>query len=184
MLASVLPSQHLRPVSSCSHSRLLSSSQSNFCCGHRLQHRQPVRILAPVPFSVEAAHKKGGGSTKNGRDSKSKRRGVKVYGGQPVKAGGIIVRQVGSTVLFDSISSCLAQACTLLSQNCMDAGHSWRRSVNRQGLHPFCIERGHCPVQENQVHQLGEFVSLASLSCMQAVMATHERVLALTGVCA
>lgn len=50
-----------------------------------------------VPFTVEAAHKKGAGSTKNGRDSVSKRRGIKVYGGQPVRAGGIIFRQVGST---------------------------------------------------------------------------------------
>ena len=47
---------------------------------------------------VENAHKKGAGSTKNGRDSKSKRRGVKSYGNQPIKAGGIIVRQLGSTV--------------------------------------------------------------------------------------
>lgn len=46
---------------------------------------------------VQNAHKKGAGSTKNGRDSKSKRRGVKSYGNQPIKAGGIIVRQLGST---------------------------------------------------------------------------------------
>ena len=39
------------------------------------------------------AHKKGSGSTKNGRDSNSQRLGVKVYGNQPVKAGGIVVRQ-------------------------------------------------------------------------------------------
>uniref|UniRef100_A0A7S0RJZ3 50S ribosomal protein L27, chloroplastic n=1 Tax=Chlamydomonas leiostraca TaxID=1034604 RepID=A0A7S0RJZ3_9CHLO len=45
---------------------------------------------------IQNAHKKGSGSTKNGRDSQAKRRGVKVYGGQPVKAGGIIVRQVGT----------------------------------------------------------------------------------------
>jgi large subunit ribosomal protein L27 len=43
------------------------------------------------------AHKKGAGSTKNGRDSVSKRLGVKVYGNQPVKAGGIVVRQRGLT---------------------------------------------------------------------------------------
>ena len=43
------------------------------------------------------AHKKAGGSTKNGRDSNSQRRGVKIYGGQEVKAGNIIVRQVGSS---------------------------------------------------------------------------------------
>lgn len=42
------------------------------------------------------AHKKAGGSTRNGRDSESKRLGVKVYGGQAVNAGGIIVRQRGT----------------------------------------------------------------------------------------
>ena len=43
------------------------------------------------------AHKKGAGSTKNGRDSNSKRLGVKIYGNQPVKTGGIVVRQRGLT---------------------------------------------------------------------------------------
>jgi large subunit ribosomal protein L27 len=42
------------------------------------------------------AHKKGGGSSKNGRDSKPKFRGVKRYGGQVVNAGEIIVRQKGT----------------------------------------------------------------------------------------
>jgi large subunit ribosomal protein L27 len=42
------------------------------------------------------AHKKGGGSTKNGRDSESKRLGIKRSGGQLVKAGEIIVRQRGT----------------------------------------------------------------------------------------
>jgi large subunit ribosomal protein L27 len=42
------------------------------------------------------AHKKGLGSSRNGRDSKSKRLGVKVFAGQPVKAGMIIVRQRGT----------------------------------------------------------------------------------------
>ena len=42
------------------------------------------------------AHKKGGGTTRNGRDSESKRLGVKVYGGQSIHAGGIIVRQRGT----------------------------------------------------------------------------------------
>jgi large subunit ribosomal protein L27 len=41
------------------------------------------------------AHKKGAGSTKNGRDSNSKRLGVKRFGGQTVKAGNILVRQHG-----------------------------------------------------------------------------------------
>ena len=44
------------------------------------------------------AHKKGGGSSRNGRDSKAKRLGVKRYGGQVVKAGSIIIRQRGSRV--------------------------------------------------------------------------------------
>ncbi len=44
------------------------------------------------------AHKKGGGSTKNGRDSQSKRLGVKAYAGQHVLAGSIIIRQRGTKV--------------------------------------------------------------------------------------
>jgi len=42
------------------------------------------------------AHKKAGGSTRNGRDSESKRLGVKIYGGQEITAGNIIVRQRGT----------------------------------------------------------------------------------------
>ncbi len=42
------------------------------------------------------AHKKAGGSTRNGRDSESKRLGVKVYGGESIKAGAIIIRQRGT----------------------------------------------------------------------------------------
>ncbi|MEI7577028.1 MAG: 50S ribosomal protein L27 [Armatimonadota bacterium] len=42
------------------------------------------------------AHKKGQGSTRNGRDSNSKRRGIKKYGGEVVKPGAIIVRQCGT----------------------------------------------------------------------------------------
>ena len=42
------------------------------------------------------AHKKAGGSTRNGRDSESKRLGVKVFGGQAISAGGIIIRQRGT----------------------------------------------------------------------------------------
>ena len=44
------------------------------------------------------AHKKGGGSTRNGRGSNAQFRGVKVFGGQLVRAGGILVRQVGQTI--------------------------------------------------------------------------------------
>jgi large subunit ribosomal protein L27 len=44
------------------------------------------------------AHKKGGGSSRNGRDSNSKRLGVKAFGGQTVTAGSIIVRQRGTRI--------------------------------------------------------------------------------------
>jgi len=44
------------------------------------------------------AHKKGQGSTRNGRDSPGQRRGIKVYAGQTVKAGNILVRQLGTRI--------------------------------------------------------------------------------------
>lgn len=44
------------------------------------------------------AHKKAGGSSRNGRDTIGKRRGVKRYGGQVVKAGNILVRQLGTKI--------------------------------------------------------------------------------------
>ncbi|MBW2367343.1 MAG: 50S ribosomal protein L27 [Deltaproteobacteria bacterium] len=44
------------------------------------------------------AHKKAGGSSKNGRDSNAQRRGIKRYGGQPVVAGNILVRQLGTRI--------------------------------------------------------------------------------------
>ena len=50
-------------------------------------------------FNIQLfAHKKGGGSTKNGRDSQSKRLGVKAYDGTKVLAGSIIIRQRGTRV--------------------------------------------------------------------------------------
>lgn len=44
------------------------------------------------------AHKKGGGSSRNGRDSKAQRRGIKVHDGEMVTAGNILVRQVGGSL--------------------------------------------------------------------------------------
>jgi large subunit ribosomal protein L27 len=44
------------------------------------------------------AHKKGQGSSRNGRDSQSQRRGTKVFGGERVRAGSILVRQVGTRI--------------------------------------------------------------------------------------
>ena len=54
-----------------------------------------MNIFAFKPL-VLMAHKKGGGSTKNGRDSNAQRLGVKRYAGQNVKAGNILVRQRGT----------------------------------------------------------------------------------------
>lgn len=54
-----------------------------------------MNIFAFKPL-VLMAHKKGGGSTKNGRDSNAQRLGVKKYGGESVKAGNILVRQRGT----------------------------------------------------------------------------------------
>jgi large subunit ribosomal protein L27 len=47
---------------------------------------------------LKMAHKKAGGSSKNGRDSNAQRRGVKRYGGQKVKAGNILIRQLGTRI--------------------------------------------------------------------------------------
>ncbi|MDI6776610.1 MAG: 50S ribosomal protein L27 [Syntrophales bacterium] len=44
------------------------------------------------------AHKKGQGSSRNGRDSNAQRRGVKVFGGQTINAGSIIIRQTGTKI--------------------------------------------------------------------------------------
>ncbi|MCO5559205.1 hypothetical protein L7F22_012800 [Adiantum nelumboides] len=82
-------------------------SLSSHAClkGASLRLRPPLppssspRLLGE-PLTIEAAHKKGSGSTKNGRDSVGKRLGVKIYGDQRAKAGSIIVRQRGTTVSF------------------------------------------------------------------------------------
>ena len=81
-----------------------------------VKHRDIVNSLQPLKLTlskhsfernqsiaseiqeVEMAHKKAGGSTRNGRDSNGQRRGVKRYGGQRVKAGNILVRQVGTRI--------------------------------------------------------------------------------------
>ncbi|TFG64215.1 MAG: 50S ribosomal protein L27 [Spirochaetales bacterium] len=60
------------------------------------------------------AHKKGGGSSKNGRDSASKRLGVKRFGGQVVKAGEIIVRQRG-TQFFPGVNVGIGKDHTLFA---------------------------------------------------------------------
>jgi large subunit ribosomal protein L27 len=60
------------------------------------------------------AHKKGQGSSRNGRDSHGQRRGVKRYGGQAVRAGNILVRQVG-TVFHPGINVGMGRDFTLFA---------------------------------------------------------------------
>ena len=75
---------------------------SPFTAGARLgaatTARLPASASSRVAPAIECAHKKGGGSTRNGRDSNAQRLGVKVYGGQEVVSGNIIVRQRGTVV--------------------------------------------------------------------------------------
>jgi large subunit ribosomal protein L27 len=60
------------------------------------------------------AHKKGQGSSRNGRDSNAQRRGVKVFGGEEVTAGSILVRQLG-TVIHPGVNVKLGRDYTLYS---------------------------------------------------------------------
>ena len=61
------------------------------------------------------AHKKGQGSSRNGRDSPGQRRGVKLFGGQTAKAGNIIVRQLG-TRIFPGTSVGMGRDFTLFAK--------------------------------------------------------------------
>ena len=81
---------------------IASSSSSSFFRGdfgsiHVAQHAAVLLPMKP-PLTIESAHKKGAGSTKNGRDSPGQRLGVKIFGDQAAKAGSIIVRQRGTKV--------------------------------------------------------------------------------------
>ncbi|KAM1296295.1 hypothetical protein ACFX2I_023156 [Malus domestica] len=86
----------LRPTSTS------SSSSSSFFRGDlgSLQLGPKLSLVSSgpqrLPLTIQNAHKKGAGSTKNGRDSKGQRLGVKIYGDQVAKAGSIIVRQRGT----------------------------------------------------------------------------------------
>ncbi|GAV64267.1 Ribosomal_L27 domain-containing protein [Cephalotus follicularis] len=86
-----------------SMSSCCSSSSSSFLKGGQVGsiYVRPMTTVSmqpksPLPFTIEMAHKKGAGSTKNGRDSKGQRLGVKIYGDQLAKPGAIIVRQRGT----------------------------------------------------------------------------------------
>jgi large subunit ribosomal protein L27 len=73
-----------------------SGSRGDF--GSIVGHKICVSFPLKTPLTIEAAHKKGAGSTKNGRDSKGQRLGVKIYGDQLAKPGAIIIRQRGTKV--------------------------------------------------------------------------------------
>ncbi|KAJ8767971.1 hypothetical protein K2173_020911 [Erythroxylum novogranatense] len=81
----------------------LSSSSSFFKGDHGVSSfnklvcpKSTSFVSLPMPLTIEMAHKKGAGSTKNGRDSRGKRLGVKVFGNQVAKPGSIIIRQRGT----------------------------------------------------------------------------------------
>ncbi|KAI3417931.1 uncharacterized protein J3R85_014063 [Psidium guajava] len=80
---------------------LCSSSSTSFARGGDLgpvtaASRLSVPCPVKFPLTIECAHKKGAGSTKNGRDSRGQRLGVKIFGDQAAKPGAIIVRQRGT----------------------------------------------------------------------------------------
>ncbi|KAL5860700.1 hypothetical protein ACOSQ3_002018 [Xanthoceras sorbifolium] len=80
---------------SSSHSSSFIKGDFNVCLGPKLV-TLPFPQQSPFPLTIESAHKKGAGSTKNGRDSPGQRLGVKIYGDQVAKPGAIIVRQRGT----------------------------------------------------------------------------------------
>ncbi|XP_030544680.1 50S ribosomal protein L27, chloroplastic [Rhodamnia argentea] len=79
---------------------LCSSSSTSFAGGDFGPVAAASRLSVPCPvkfpLTIECAHKKGAGSTKNGRDSRGQRLGVKIFGDQAAKPGAIIVRQRGT----------------------------------------------------------------------------------------
>ncbi|GFS31080.1 ribosomal protein large subunit 27 [Actinidia rufa] len=81
---------------------LSSSSPSSFLKGEFGSINVGIKVSLSfpkkVPLTILCAHKKGAGSTKNGRDSRGQRLGVKIYGDQVAKPGAIIVRQRGTKV--------------------------------------------------------------------------------------
>ncbi|XAR58284.1 hypothetical protein NMG60_11026722 [Bertholletia excelsa] len=79
-------------LSSSSSSSFLRGDFGNISAGSKVSASFPLKL----PLTIEAAHKKGAGSTKNGRDSKGQRLGVKIFGDQVAKPGAIIVRQRGT----------------------------------------------------------------------------------------
>ena len=77
------------------------------------------------------AHKKAGGSSRNGRDSQSKRLGVKVYGGEQVNAGQILVRQRG-TVVHPGVNVGMGRDHTLFARVTGQVNYSVRGEKSRK----------------------------------------------------
>ena len=85
----------------------LAPTTTTFLRGDRASLSVGGAVGVPVParrLTIQMAHKKGAGSTKNGRDSKGQRLGVKIYGDQVAKPGAIIIRQRGTRVLPSSLA--------------------------------------------------------------------------------
>jgi large subunit ribosomal protein L27 len=84
------------------------------------------------------AHKKAGGSSRNGRDSHSKRLGTKVYGGEAIRAGGIIVRQRG-TVIHPGVNVGMGKDFTLFSL--VDGNVEFRTKGPKQNKYANVVSR-------------------------------------------
>lgn len=97
-IATAFKGLSLSPSSSSSSCFFLNGSSSY---SSSLRHSVvPLPPRVQRPLTIQNAHKKGAGSTKNGRDSEGKRLGVKIYGDQLAKPGSIIVRQRGTKVIL------------------------------------------------------------------------------------
>ena len=82
------------------------------------------------------AHKKAGGSSRNGRDSQGQRRGVKRYGGQTVKAGNILVRQLG-TKIHPGVNVGMGKDYTLFAKAPGVVKFEWmNRSTKKVSIYP------------------------------------------------
>jgi large subunit ribosomal protein L27 len=84
------------------------------------------------------AHKKAGGSSRNGRDSHSKRLGTKVYGGEAIRAGGIIVRQRG-TLIHPGVNVGMGKDFTLFSL--VDGNVEFRTKGPKQNKYANVVSR-------------------------------------------
>jgi len=85
------------------------------------------------------AHKKGQGSSRNGRDSKPKYRGVKRYGGQVVKAGEILVRQCG-TKFFPGVGVGIGNDFTLFALRPGQVTFEGPTGKRRVAVYPYQVE--------------------------------------------